>query len=165
MSCELPQDGATHHQHLLPKVQIISGAELSSKTLTLWPVKIQQHVFIYHTMTEKITNVQHSQSSSFGREMHDTPGSHWTDSERRMQRPYPEFCLLCSMIFWNEGDRKNNSVHYLQNICKMHLGRQNSAETIQLECFMVIFFNRIKRQNAKCLSCRPAPLIKPCIEK
>lgn len=114
---------------------------------------------------KKITNVQHSQSSSFGREMHDTPGSHWTDSERRMQRPYPEFCLLCSMIFWNEGDRKNNSVHYLQNICKMHLGRQNSAETIQLECFMVIFFNRIKRQNAKCLSCRPAPLIKPCIEK
>lgn len=39
------------------------------------------------------------QSSSFGRETHGTPGSHWTDSERHMQRPYPEFYLRCSMRF------------------------------------------------------------------
>ncbi len=110
---ELPQDGATHHsnicyvqftavccmQSVLNQTNFMSNC--SPKTCIQFLMKTQLCLY------DKITHAAHLQSSSFGRETRGTPGFHWTDSGRRMQRPYPEFYLRCSTIFWERWDRKH----------------------------------------------------------
>lgn len=67
---------------------------------------------IYPTHQSKSRYIQEThgtadlQFSSFGRERHGTQESRWTDSVKHMQRPYPEFYLLCSMRFCFKGKRE-----------------------------------------------------------